>query len=260
MARKDTRDPPECRGPSPRDTLPPCPLPPIPTSPCATMSGCSASCSGKRSAPGKGRRASRWSSASAPWPRAAAPASGSDFDDAGGASSAAMPLDEVLPVARAFSQFLNLANIAEQHHRIRRRRAYQQAPDLPPQRGSCEETFGRLIAAGLTPADLRDAVCVARDRAGADRAPDRDRPPHAAAEVRPHRPRAGREGSSRPDRSGSARPSSRRCAARLPPAGRPTRSGGCGRRRSTRSAAACWCSSRRCGRRCRATCASSIGP
>jgi phosphoenolpyruvate carboxylase len=70
-----------------------------------------------------------------------------------------MPVDEVLPVARAFSQFLNLANIAEQHHRIRRRRAYQQAPDLPPQRGSCEETFGRLIAAGLTSADLRDAIC-----------------------------------------------------------------------------------------------------
>ena len=62
-----------------------------------------------------------------------------------------MPVDEALPVARAFSHFLNLANIAEQHHRIRRRRAYQQSPDLPPQRGSCEETFGRLIAAGLTP-------------------------------------------------------------------------------------------------------------
>ncbi|WP_043306988.1 phosphoenolpyruvate carboxylase [Pseudomonas sp. ML96] len=29
--------------------------------------------------------------------------------------------DELLPVARAFNQFLNLANIAEQHHRIRRR-------------------------------------------------------------------------------------------------------------------------------------------
>src|SRR6188472_2726308 len=71
-----------------------------------------------------------------------------------------MPVEEALPVARAFSQFLNLANIAEQHHRIRRRRAYQQAPDLPPQRGSCEETFGRLIAAGLTPAELRDATCA----------------------------------------------------------------------------------------------------
>lgn len=29
--------------------------------------------------------------------------------------------DEVLPVARAFTQFLNLANIAEEHHRVRRR-------------------------------------------------------------------------------------------------------------------------------------------
>ena len=31
--------------------------------------------------------------------------------------------DELLPVARAFNQFLNLANIAEQQHRVRRRRA-----------------------------------------------------------------------------------------------------------------------------------------
>ena len=82
----------------------------------------------------------------------------SDFDTLA-AELGSMPLDEVLPVARAFSQFLNLANIAEQHHRIRRRRAYQQSPDLPPQRGSCEETFGRLIGAGLTPAELFDAVC-----------------------------------------------------------------------------------------------------
>ncbi|MCY1327592.1 Phosphoenolpyruvate carboxylase [compost metagenome] len=34
--------------------------------------------------------------------------------------------DELLPVARAFNQFLNLANIAEQYHRIRRRK-----PDEP---------------------------------------------------------------------------------------------------------------------------------
>ena len=29
----------------------------------------------------------------------------------------AMPVEDALPVARAFSHFLNLANIAEQHHR-----------------------------------------------------------------------------------------------------------------------------------------------
>ena len=34
--------------------------------------------------------------------------------------------DELLPVARAFSQFLNLANTAEQYHSIRRRRSCQQ--------------------------------------------------------------------------------------------------------------------------------------
>jgi phosphoenolpyruvate carboxylase len=36
----------------------------------------------------------------------------------------ALPVDSAVPVARAFAHFLNLANIAEQHHRVRRRRAY----------------------------------------------------------------------------------------------------------------------------------------
>src|SRR5687768_679689 len=34
----------------------------------------------------------------------------------------AMPVNAALPIARAFAHFLNLANVAEQHHRIRRRR------------------------------------------------------------------------------------------------------------------------------------------
>src|SRR5215471_8463859 len=38
---------------------------------------------------------------------------------------AAMPTADALPVARAFAQFLHLANVAEQHHRVRRRRARQ---------------------------------------------------------------------------------------------------------------------------------------
>jgi phosphoenolpyruvate carboxylase len=65
-----------------------------------------------------------------------------------------------LPVARAFTHFLHLANIAEQHHRIRRRRAYHQHPDSPPQRGSCEEAFVRLIQEGITPQQLYDALCT----------------------------------------------------------------------------------------------------
>ena len=40
----------------------------------------------------------------------------------------AMPAGSVVPVARAFAHFLNLANVAEQHHRVRRRRAYQRDP------------------------------------------------------------------------------------------------------------------------------------
>ncbi|HYI08098.1 MAG TPA: phosphoenolpyruvate carboxylase [Thermoanaerobaculia bacterium] len=57
---------------------------------------------------------------------------------------AALPTDEALPVARAFAHFLNLANIAEQQHRVRRRREYQRDPLAASQPGSCEEVFGRL--------------------------------------------------------------------------------------------------------------------
>jgi phosphoenolpyruvate carboxylase len=68
------------------------------------------------------------------------------------------PIARALPVARAFSQFLNLANIAEQHHRIRRRRDYQKNPQAGPQRGSFDEAFARLIAQGVAPERLHAAV------------------------------------------------------------------------------------------------------
>src|SRR5262245_61973857 len=71
-----------------------------------------------------------------------------------------MPLDEALPVARAFAQFLHLANIAEQHHRVQRRRVYQRDPAAPPQRGSCEDSFPRLLASGISADRLHDAVCA----------------------------------------------------------------------------------------------------
>ena len=72
---------------------------------------------------------------------------------------AGMSLEKAFPVARAFAQFLHLANIAEQHHRVRRRRAYQRDPAAPPQRGSCEDSFARLLAAGIAPDHLHRAVC-----------------------------------------------------------------------------------------------------
>src|SRR5262245_51111219 len=75
---------------------------------------------------------------------------------------ATLPVDAAIPLARAFTHFLNLANVAEQHHRIRRRRAYLRDPSAAPQRGSCDEAFARLIASGVTPDRLYDAVCRLR--------------------------------------------------------------------------------------------------
>jgi phosphoenolpyruvate carboxylase len=69
--------------------------------------------------------------------------------------------EEALFVARAFAHFLNLANIAEQHHRVRRRRDYQRA-GAEPQPGSCDEVFARLISEGVGPDWLFEAVAGLR--------------------------------------------------------------------------------------------------
>jgi phosphoenolpyruvate carboxylase len=68
-----------------------------------------------------------------------------------------LPLVSAVPIARAFAQFLTLANIAEQHHRIRRRREYSRDPRHRPQPGSCADAFARWRANGLSP----DAVAAA---------------------------------------------------------------------------------------------------
>ena len=73
-----------------------------------------------------------------------------------------MSVDEALPVSRAFTHFLHLANIAEQHHRTRRRRQYRIDPNAPPQPGSCEDGFARLVAEGVAPDALFEAVCALR--------------------------------------------------------------------------------------------------
>ncbi len=88
---------------------------------------------------------------------------GSDSDlDAVAQLLRQLPVESTVPIARAFSHFLTLANIAEQHHRVRRRRAYQHDPTAPPQRGSCEETFARLLGAGVSPEILHDATASLR--------------------------------------------------------------------------------------------------
>ena len=86
---------------------------------------------------------------------------GGDFEALAG-ELRQMPVDAAVPVARSFAHFLNLANIAEQHHRMRRRRALQRDPQGRPQQASIEEVLPRLIAGGLGAEALYDAVCRLR--------------------------------------------------------------------------------------------------
>ncbi len=69
-------------------------------------------------------------------------------------------VDDALTIARAFAHLLTLANIAEQHHRIRRRRYYQRDPKAAPQRASFGDTFAQLRTAGVPPDQLHAAVCT----------------------------------------------------------------------------------------------------
>jgi phosphoenolpyruvate carboxylase len=69
-----------------------------------------------------------------------------------------MPIRSARTVARAFAHFLHLANIAEQHHRVRRRRDHARDSSGQAQRGSCTETFQRLRDEGVSADELAKAV------------------------------------------------------------------------------------------------------
>lgn len=56
--------------------------------------------------------------------------------------------DELLPVTRAFNQFLNLANIAEQHHRAQVRHVEDYRPGTQPELG---HLLNRIIDKGISP-------------------------------------------------------------------------------------------------------------
>lgn len=60
--------------------------------------------------------------------------------------------DELLPVARAFSQFLNLANVAEQFHTISRHNEDHQGPD------ALDHLFDKLKAGNFTEQQVLQAV------------------------------------------------------------------------------------------------------
>ncbi|HEU4927855.1 MAG TPA: phosphoenolpyruvate carboxylase [Vicinamibacterales bacterium] len=88
--------------------------------------------------------------------------SGDDDFEALAAELGAMPVEAALPVARSFAHFLNLANIAEQHHRVRRRREIEREPGGRPQQASIEEALPRLMRAGVSGDALYDAICRLR--------------------------------------------------------------------------------------------------
>jgi phosphoenolpyruvate carboxylase len=68
-----------------------------------------------------------------------------------------LPTTAALDLVRAFSSYFQLVNIAEQVHRIRRRRLHQ-AADAGPQPGSIRDTLERLKAEGLSPDRLRASL------------------------------------------------------------------------------------------------------
>jgi phosphoenolpyruvate carboxylase len=71
------------------------------------------------------------------------------------AAVAALPLERQGEVLRAFSLYFQLANLAEQHHRLRRRREYEHERQVP--RESLAEAFARLERTGVTRRQLAAA-------------------------------------------------------------------------------------------------------
>ena len=164
-----------------------------------------------------------------------------------GEAVAALDHDRQAAVLRAFALFFQLVNIAEQHHRIRRRREYEAEGRDPARvarrgvRAARRRRRRRRRAPGGRRAPAR--------RARPHRAPDRGDAPHRArgAPARRGAPCARSTTTARPRRSGSA--SRTRSRRRSPCSGRPTRSAPSDHGSWTRSARACGSSSRASGTR-----------
>jgi len=71
-----------------------------------------------------------------------------------------LPRDSMISVVRAFSYFLHLANIAEDQHHIRRRRAHD-VMGSAPREGSLQHALDRVQEAGVPAGKIRDFFDVA---------------------------------------------------------------------------------------------------
>jgi phosphoenolpyruvate carboxylase len=67
-----------------------------------------------------------------------------------------LPLERQAQILRAFGLYFQLANLAEQHHRLRRRRQYEH--ERRPPRESLDAAFAELAAAGIDEGVLADAA------------------------------------------------------------------------------------------------------
>lgn len=70
---------------------------------------------------------------------------------------AAASFEEKYKIAKAFTEFLRLANVCEQTHRIRRRYDYARE-GMKPQAASPQDTFRRLLKSGLSKAAIARAL------------------------------------------------------------------------------------------------------
>src|SRR5204863_294608 len=89
-----------------------------------------------------------------------------------------LDLDQTIDVIRAFSVYFQLVNIAEQHHRIRRKRYYELHTPDAPQRGSIAAAPRDLSAPGVVLGDGAAPV-----RFGSWIGGDRDGNPNVTPEI-----------------------------------------------------------------------------
>ncbi|MBK83746.1 MAG: phosphoenolpyruvate carboxylase [Pseudomonadota bacterium] len=69
-----------------------------------------------------------------------------------------LPTEELVPITRAFAQFLQYANIAEQHHRARHVEAASDLPDAEVHANSLRKTIDELKNAGLSNDKLIETI------------------------------------------------------------------------------------------------------